>query len=340
MYMRRCLKGCLAVMVGAISLGMEAQGEPVGFQVDGINYKVRDNVDEVIVVMPQELLAQGYQYVLSADGTLVIPAEVSEGNKFYTVTGMAKDAVAWQMSLTRLVLPETMTDVVDAIHDCPALEFLDLGGASDVSTPMEVGLPALEELRFGCLRPLRLRQGSFHKLPALKVLRLPRDYYNPNGVEVFTALWDSFQWTPLLEEIHSPSPNPPLTIFSLFYYDCEESPYNGAESIGIANGESDICDKCEVYVPIGAKAAYGVHPCWHKFDEYGNIIEREFSGVEEVPADKSKDLKVINGTVVSAHGLSPEVYSLAGEKLPSSGLGAGIYIVRLPDGTARKIVVR
>lgn len=319
------------------AVGVSAQSG-VTFEVDGVNYQVRENVSEVVVALPENGMPQGgYQYPLDEDGALVIPSSVEYGGNTYAVTGVVKDAIAGQAAMTRLVLPPTMVDVMDGVHDCPSLLYLDLGGASEVSTPLDAGLPLLEELRFGCQSPLALKQGSFRVMPRLKVLRLPAQYANVEDAPVYKALWDSFQSTPVLEEIYCPAATPPLCVFSLYYTDNGESPYNGAGPIGI---DDDIYNTCKVFVPVGTKYSYGVHRSWEAFDMMGNLFEMEFSGVS-LPSDGAEDgITVSQGEIFSRDGSPVEVFSMAGMRMASSGLSSGVYVVRSQDGTVSKVAVR
>lgn len=324
----------VTLAISSANLGVAANG---AFQVGGINYQVRENVSEVVVALPEDGGQQGYQYPLDEDGTLVIPSSVEYGGSTYTVTGVAKDAIVGQVSMTRLILPSTMEDVANGVHDCPALLFLDFGGASEVSAPMAAGLPLLEELRFGCKSPLALERTSFREMPALKVLRLPALYADEEGIEVSAAFRDCFQSTPLLEEIYCPSENPPLCIYSAYCMDNGESPYDGAGPIGIDN---DIWQTCKVYVPVGKSSDYMAHRSWEAFGLAGNLIEMEFSGVMSPLSDTEGGIAVAGGSIVSTDGRAVEVYSLAGERMASTGLSSGVYVVRRQDGTICKVAVK
>lgn len=330
-----------AVILAAccLSVGMTAHtNEALTFQVNGVNYQVRENASEVVVALPDGGSQENYQYPLGEDGALVIPSTVEYEGETYAVTGVAKDAIVGQEAMTRLVLPPTMVDVMDGVHDCPALVYLDLGGASEVSTPRAPGLPLVEELRFGCLSPLALAQGSFRKMPGLKVLHLPALYANKDDKPVYTALWDSFQSTPLLTEIYSPAATPPLCIYSDYYTDNGESPYNGVGMIGV---DDEIFDKCRVYLPVGSKEAYAAHRSWEAFGFVNdNLIEMNFSGLASPAEDGKNGFVVSDGRILSVDGKSLEVYSLAGVKMDSSSLSSGVYVVRSQDGTVSKVAVR
>lgn len=136
--MMRKLQSFLVVAFVAAGAFSGIAAPPV-FQVNGVNYQVRENASEVVVALPDGGSQENYQYPLDEGGTLVIPSTVEYESETYTVTGVAKDAIVGQEAMTRLVLPPTMVDVMDGVHDCPALVYLDLGGASEVSTPAPPG---------------------------------------------------------------------------------------------------------------------------------------------------------------------------------------------------------
>ena len=72
-------------------------------------------------------------------------------------------------------------------------------------------------------------------------------------------------------------------------------------------------------VPIGSKALYSIVKGWSKF---ANIQETEFTGVETI---KQKSTPT-------------SYYSVSGEKL--NNVHHGINIIRMSDGTTRKVVVK
>lgn len=327
--MKKRVLNCMVAAVAAVcGVSFGAGAQDVAFWVDGIHYEVRNaEGDEVSVVLPAESREDGYQYPLDAEGALVIPSTVSHGGVAYSVTGVAADAIVGQNQMLSLVLPETMVDVCNAIHGCPALKFLDLGGASHVATcGYQVGLPLLEELRMESDDEVFVESGSFYELPSLKVLRLPARFVggDKTGDEEVRALSDCFCNVPLLAKIYSPSVIPPLVVYTTYAVDCLEFPRNGAHFIG---EESVNPDACEVYIPEGTAETYRAHPSWEGFK---NFVEVEGAGVES-PVAAADD--IVGGRVV-------EIFTLTGVRVLQGNLSPGVYVCRTDAGNTRKVVIR
>jgi hypothetical protein len=77
-----------------------------------------------------------------------------------------------------------------------------------------------------------------------------------------------------------------------------------------------------LYVPIGKKSAYQETEGWK---EFYNIEEYDYSTGIAAP-QQSKGAKVV------------DAYQLNGQKL--SGVQRGLNIVRMSDGTTKKVVVK
>lgn len=86
--------------------------------------------------------------------------------------------------------------------------------------------------------------------------------------------------------------------------------------------KSDWTDRFQsvLHVPIGTLSKYIYTPGWKEFDNY---VETNMTGVEQVSADGID--------VVSR-------YSLDGRQLTSPA--KGLNIVRMKDGSVRKVIVR
>ena len=104
-------------------------------------------------------------------------------------------------------------------------------------------------------------------------------------------------------------------------------------------------DQATLYVPVGSKADYEVAPVWKDF---ANIVETDFSGVENAVADSDIKVCAIDGTITVigvADGTTVEVYGIGGGCVyrgiadSISGLPAGIYVVRTV-GQATKVVLK
>ena len=76
---------------------------------------------------------------------------------------------------------------------------------------------------------------------------------------------------------------------------------------------------CSLYVPIGSKSAYAAADQWKDF---GNIEEKDLSGIEDVVADKDFDGTY---TVYGLNGALKLTTTDAAEI--SNSLGKGIYII-------------
>ena len=94
-------------------------------------------------------------------------------------------------------------------------------------------------------------------------------------------------------------------------------------SISLTTGENNSKDiiylAATLNVPIGSKALYSNVKGWKKF---ANIQETEFTGVETI---KQKSTPT-------------SYYSISGEK--RNNVHRGVNIIRMSDGTTRKVVVK
>lgn len=109
--------------------------------------------------------------------------------------------------------------------------------------------------------------------------------------------------------------------------------------------DQSVCSQATLYVPVGSKADYEAAPVWKDF---ANIVETDFSGVENAVADSGIKVCAIDGTITVigvADGTTVEVYGIGGGCVyrgiagSISGLPAGIYVVRTV-GQATKVVLK
>ncbi len=85
---------------------------------------------------------------------------------------------------------------------------------------------------------------------------------------------------------------------------------------------TDTYSKAKLYVPIGKKSAYQETEGWKRFN---NIEEYDYSTGIAAP-QQSKGAKVV------------DAYQLNGQK--RNGVQRGLNIVRMSDGTTKKVVVK
>ena len=102
-----------------------------------------------------------------------------------------------------------------------------------------------------------------------------------------------------------------------------------------------------LHVPLGCKSAYESVDPWRNF---WNIVEMDFSDVDEIAIDESADLSIsVNGgeiVVNNADNCTISIYSLAGQPIycnneyngESISLSKGIYIVKAGSKT-RKVII-
>ena len=83
-----------------------------------------------------------------------------------------------------------------------------------------------------------------------------------------------------------------------------------------------FCDNATLYVPSGTKAKYEATKGWWAFK---NIVENDL-------------LKIDDGQFVNTENDIVNVYDLNGHRITSPQ--RGVNIVRLKDGTVRKVLVK
>ena len=87
------------------------------------------------------------------------------------------------------------------------------------------------------------------------------------------------------------------------------------------------CTNATLYVPYGSKSAYQNADYWK---EFYNIIEMDYpSGIEDIDVDTDFDNDFDNDF---------EVYDLNGLRQPT--MHKGINIIRMKDGTTKKVLVK
>lgn len=331
------MKRSVILTVAAVAAVCSAGAATQVVEQSGVYYRVDDSTGQAAVVKPTDAQPEGYQYPLGDDGELVIPSTVVYDGITYSVTAMEADAVTSQTAMKRLILPESMVEVCDAIYNCPELEYLDLGGATYVSTPRyDLGLNKVAELHFTDSKAVKIGEYSFETMEGLKILYLPAQYIPHERMYGPCDMFQSFMTAPLLEKIYSPAVTPPLFIYTDLYLDCE-CPESGGGELGWNGTKSPTYT---AYIPVGCKDAYAENISWHNIVMRDRAVEMEFAGIETPIEDLKDDLTVGDGKVMSLSGRNIEVYTLSGSRVASDNLSAGIYIIRQDNGQMKKIVVK
>ena len=133
----------------------------------------------------------------------------------------------------------------------------------------------------------------------------------------------AFDDCPNIVEINSLNPTPPVC-----YSDFMDEVYQNAT----------------LRVPVGSRSAYFRADVWINFD---NIVETDFSGVEDAVMDDAVSAWATDGRVViegAANGAVVEIYNIGGQRIyrghdtAVDGLEHGVYVVRV-DGRAFKVVL-
>jgi len=145
----------------------------------------------------------------------------------------------------------------------------------------------------------------------------------PNSVTSigYEAFWDCSGLTSVT------IPNSVTSIGSRAFMDCSElqKVYSKVEDVfGINKNtfDTNTYNNAKLYVPIGKKAAYQSADGWKNFT---NIEEFDYStGI--AAQQMGKDVKVV------------DAYQLNGQK--RNGVQRGLNIIRMSDGTTRKVVVK
>lgn len=95
---------------------------------------------------------------------------------------------------------------------------------------------------------------------------------------------------------------------------------------------------CILYVPVGTKGKYETTTPWRDF---WNIVEMDFSGVDEVAEDGGDAVRVENGRIVTEGDALTEVLDLQGRTVYRGydrvidNLPAGLYVVRSGNNTVK-----
>ena len=211
-----------------------------------------------------------------------------------SVTSIGKSAFENSKKLTNVNIPNSVTSIGDyAFNGC--------SGLTEVTIPNSL---------------TEIREGVFYGCKGLTEVTIPNSVtsigdfafcicsglttmYIPNSV---TSIGEyAFATCSGLTSVTSANPDPSkITLGSSVFYNFPTS-------------------SCSLYVPIGSKSAYAAADQWKDF---GNIEEKDLSGIEDVVADKDFDGTY---TVYGLNGALKLTTTDAAEI--SNSLGKGIYII-------------
>ena len=329
----------LSLLLSFLSLIAHAQD----FQVDGIYYNVTSLADLTCEVSKVPENSAPYY------GDIIIPATVSGLDRTFTVTGVGPNAFAQnyisdsQLLITSVTLPDCIETIsVGAFASCRFTEFhfpsslRYIGDSAFADTYLKnVILPdGVETLMDACFCGSRLETislpNSLMELPIncfadcvhLKTLVIPNNVRKISGgavarCEALESITLGKNVTdisrlyfcsdsPALKNITCLSTYPPK--FFCEYSWVEEQPFS-----------TQIYLNANLIVPQGSIDSFKSIAPWNNFQ---NITEKDFSGIELVDADKSRVIIY---------------YNLSGQK--SKRPFNGVNIIVYSDGSVRKSIL-
>ena len=285
------------LFLAALILNLVPNMEAADFQVNGLSYWFvyeNNNVVGVEVAWPGYTNPQ-YSYHNDYEFTeLTIPESVTYNGTNYQVKSIGNQAFMYCSSLTKIVLPNTITKIGEQ-------SFSDCNNLTDINMPpslIEIGPYAFQETSIkdiqipntvsnignsafiGCtsLENVILPNGlstinynMFHRCSSLKKIRIPATVSNINRT--------AFGLCTSLEEVVCESMTPPTASNDAF----SGVPFS----------------TCKLVVPKGSKNTYAASSVW---SEFTNISELQYSFI-------------INGLAYAIHGNSLNTVGLVKQKV-------------------------
>ena len=245
-------------------------------------------------------------------GVLVVPDSVEHEGVWYHVTDMNWQTFMNCDSLTSVTLPYGITEISgNAFFGCTRLTEVNLPGSVE-----EIG------------------SAAFRECSSLETINLPE------GVRV---IWgQAFCLCTSLRTIHLPSTLE--NVMASAFVDC-----NNIDTVWIAAVEPPLCGSSQypqlpaftdnnavLVVPCGSESDYHNAYGWENFFE----IISDCDGIEDAEVMGYR-LWVMDDRIVveGAEGETIRVFDITGRSIRNNSLPAGVYLVKIGDCPARKIVV-
>lgn len=247
------------------------------FEANGIYYGITSTADKTV-----EVVVGDAQY----SGDVTIPATVAYDGITYRVTSIGEHAFFNCSNLASIVISEGVTSIGDyAFFNCSSL----------ASITLPSGLTTIDDYAFSdcsSLTSLSIPSGvTYIGNYAISYCTSLTSITIPTGV---TFIGDVAFSDCSLREIHCVAKNP-VTCGSRSFYNVDKN-------------------ACTLYVPKGSLEAYKKAYTWKDFV---NIVEVEYTGIEEVGADRAGQAVITacgDGIVVEnlPAGTAVTVYTLSG----------------------------
>lgn len=275
------------------------------YVVDELVYKIHSEEDRTAtVVRVDESCSPQF------GGDKEIPQKVIINSKTYTVTAVGINAFENHSRLTSITIPNSVTSIRRS-----AFKYCD--GLTSITIPNSVTSIGNSAFR-GCsgLTSITIPNSvtsiggyAFNNCSSLTTVTIP------NSVKAIEI--SAFEGCPKLETI---------------YMQCEV-PIECKPNFSDDNLKNTI-----LYIPKGTLAAYEKVDPWRNF---WNIVEMDFSGVDEVAEDRGDAIRVENGRIVTEGDALTEVLDLQGRTVYRGydrvvdNLARGLYVVRSGNNTVK-----
>lgn len=141
MYYKK-LTTLICLVIVASTAHFESRCSDLFFVAEGLHFRISDGTRATVISNPAD--ESNYQLPLE-NGVAVIPSEVVFRGESVPVTGF--EVKALQSNITRLELPASI-ETVSGIAGWPKLEYIDLGGCSEIGRESVRNLPALRHIMF------------------------------------------------------------------------------------------------------------------------------------------------------------------------------------------------